>query len=60
MSSPTCKISKCRNVGRTDYDLITEDGKVFCEAKDLSYPICKKHLLQAITELAEQTLESEE
>ena len=51
----TCEISKCRNVGRTEYDLLTEEGEVFCEVKDLRFLICKKHLLQAMTELAERT-----
>lgn len=47
-STTKCQISKCRNVGRTEYDLITEEtGEFICDV-DAPFPVCKKHLMQAL------------
>ncbi len=45
-----CGMPKCRNVGRTGYDLVTEDGEPWITVDNLVIPVCRKHLIQAIEE----------
>lgn len=51
-----CIIPRCRNVGRTEYRLLSQSGEFLCDV-DSPYLICKKHLLEGITSYLEKKLE---
>ena len=59
MTKTKCTIPKCRNVGRMEYTLVTEAGDPFCEVEGI-IPICKKHLIEAINEMADRFKEEDE
>ncbi len=46
-STIKCKIPKCRNVGRLQYELPNDEG-AGVTLEDLPYPICQKHFIEAI------------
>ncbi len=47
-----CLIPKCRNVARKDWEMVTESKEHVCTL-DLTHAVCRKHLIAAIEQMAE-------